>query len=79
MKEGSRLLLIEDDEVAASSLRQVLCEEGYAVTVAERGDVGLEAVAEGNYDVVHRPAPARNKRPRSRCPVAALIHGCLSS
>ena len=52
MKEGSRLLLIEDDEVAASSLRQVLCEEGYAVTVVARGDVGLQSVAERNYDVV---------------------------
>jgi DNA-binding NtrC family response regulator len=52
MKMGSRLLLVEDDDVAATSLRRVLCEEGYAVTVASRGDVGLSLAAEGNFDVV---------------------------
>ena len=86
MKEGSRLLLIEDDEVAASSLRQVLCEEGYAVTVAARGDVGLQSVAEGNYDVVITDLRlpgingldlvARLRRSHSRLPVILMTaHG----
>lgn len=52
MKEGSRLLLIEDDAVAAASLRQVFCEEGYAVTVASRGDEGLRLTTEGDFEVV---------------------------
>jgi nitrogen regulation protein NR(I) len=52
MKEGSRLLLIEDDAVAAASLRQVFCEEGYAVTVASRGDEGLRLAAEGDFEAV---------------------------
>ncbi|SRR5438445_5642566 len=86
MKEGSRLLLIEDDEVAASSLRQVLCEEGYAVTVVARGDVGLQSVAERNYDVVLTDLRlpgidgldlvARLRRSHSRLPVILMTaHG----
>jgi nitrogen regulation protein NR(I) len=52
MKEGFRLLLIEDDEVAAASLGQVLSEEGYAVKVAGRGDAGLRLAVDGGYDVI---------------------------
>lgn len=52
MNEGFRLLLIEDDAVAADSLRQVFCEEGYAVTVAARGDEGLRLATESDFEVV---------------------------
>jgi nitrogen regulation protein NR(I) len=86
MKEGYRLLLVEDDEVAASALRQVLCEEGYAVTVVARADVGLQAVAESNYDVVVTDLRlpgingldllARLRRSHSRLPVILMTaHG----
>ena len=37
-----RLLLIEDDSSSASALQHVLEAEGYLVSVAARGDTGLE-------------------------------------
>ena len=56
MKEGSRLLLVEDDAVAAASLRHVFCEEGYAVKVAvPAGDVSKlipQLIARGARDVL---------------------------
>lgn len=52
MNPAARLLLIEDDSAIAASLGQVLGEEGYAVTLAERGDHGLRLAGEGKFDVV---------------------------
>jgi DNA-binding NtrC family response regulator len=48
----AKLLLIEDDQGASLALQKALQGEGYAVDLAERGDVGLELVLHGAYDLV---------------------------
>ena len=48
----AKLLLIEDDQSASLALQKALQGEGYAVDRAERGDVGLEMVLHGVYDLV---------------------------
>src|SRR5689334_2633209 len=48
----TRILLIEDDQREASSLDRLLQSEGYAVTVAHRGDDGLQRARTEHYDVV---------------------------
>ncbi len=47
-----RLLLIEDDPLLASSLAELLREEGFAVDVNHRGDHGLEQARSGVYDAL---------------------------
>src|SRR6266853_621831 len=46
------ILLIEDDDSTAASLKKVLCAEGYEVAVSTRGDAGLEQAQQQSYDVV---------------------------
>jgi nitrogen regulation protein NR(I) len=48
----ANILLIEDDRSTASALEKVLQAEGYAVTVAGRGDQGLNAARERPCDLV---------------------------
>lgn len=48
----ANILLIEDDASTASALQKVMCDEGYAVDVAERGDTGLIRAREESFDVV---------------------------
>ncbi len=52
MKSHPRLLLIEDDRSLAESLAKALRSEGHEVDHAPAGDLGLERVAAGDYDVV---------------------------
>ena len=52
MPSSPKLLLIDDDAGITASLRQVFGEEGYAVTVAVRGDEGLRVAGEQAFDVV---------------------------
>ena len=47
-----RILLIDDDARAATSLERLLKTEGYAVTVAHRGDEGLRLAKSEPFDVV---------------------------
>ncbi len=47
-----KLLLIEDDRRSAQSLERVLKGKGYAVTLADRGDEGLELARTKDFDVV---------------------------
>lgn len=47
-----RLLVVEDDELLAASLRRGLQAEGYAVDVAEDGRLGLYLAEENDYDAV---------------------------
>lgn len=47
-----RLLLIEDDRRSAQSLERVLRAKGYAVTLADRGDDGLQRAKAEEFDVV---------------------------
>jgi nitrogen regulation protein NR(I) len=48
----AKILLIEDDRSTASALQKVLQDEGYAVTVAARGDQGLTQARERQCDLV---------------------------
>ena len=52
MPANPNLLLIEDDASLAANLRQVLEDEGFAVTHAARGDDGLRRALEETFDVV---------------------------
>jgi nitrogen regulation protein NR(I) len=52
MPHPARLLLIEDDVCLADNLRQVLEDEGFAVTCCTRGDEGLRRASKGAFDVV---------------------------
>jgi len=47
-----KILLIEDDASTASSLKKVLCAEGYEVETASRGDAGLGLARQNEYNVV---------------------------
>lgn len=46
------ILLVEDDPNIAAALRDVLEAEDYAITQAERGEIGLELATSGDFDVV---------------------------
>jgi two-component system, NtrC family, response regulator len=48
----ANILLIEDDRSTASALQKVLQDEGYAVTVSNRGDQGLKEAQEASCDLV---------------------------
>ncbi len=48
----ANILLIEDDRSTASALQNVLQAEGYAVTVARRGDEGLHQARQVGCDLV---------------------------
>ncbi len=47
-----RILIIEDDEILANTLKEGLSEEGYAVDVAYTGDDGLYMAETMPYDVI---------------------------
>ena len=49
---GSRVLVIDDDELVRESLRHLLHDAGYAVEVAADGTGGLEQLAQGRVDVI---------------------------
>lgn len=57
-----RLLLIEDDVVAADYLRQGLTEAGHTVDAAHDGEAGLQLALAADYDVliVDRMLPRRD-------------------
>jgi len=47
-----RILIIEDDAGTSASLKKVLCDEGYGVDTADRGDTGLDQARREQFDVV---------------------------
>ncbi len=47
-----RILIVEDDEILANTLKEGLIEEGYAVDVAYSGDDGLYMAETMPYDVI---------------------------
>src|SRR5258708_15428432 len=49
---GMRVLVVEDDELLASSLSRGLTAEGYAVEVAVDGVDGLHRAREFDYDAM---------------------------
>jgi len=52
MKPAPKILLIEDDPAIVSSLQEILAADGYAVSVAIRGDEGLALAQQNSFDVV---------------------------
>jgi len=52
VRETARILLIEDDASLASNLCDVLKEDGFKVTVCNRGDEGLRHANNHECDVV---------------------------
>src|SRR4051812_1968424 len=52
MPNRPKILLIEDDQSALSALQRVLTDEGYAVEIADRGDMGLHQAKIGKFDLV---------------------------
>src|SRR5437764_7590944 len=52
MKELPKILLIEDDPAIVTSLQEILAADGYAVSLAKRGDEGLALAQSSPFDVV---------------------------
>jgi DNA-binding NtrC family response regulator len=52
MNPPPKILLIEDDQAIASTLRRILVDEGYEVMVEVTGEGGLVRVKDGSFDVV---------------------------
>ncbi|AJC74063.1 transcriptional regulator [Pseudothermotoga hypogea DSM 11164 = NBRC 106472] len=47
-----RILVVEDNEDLANSIKRGLEKEGYSVQLAFDGDTGLDMALEGNYDCI---------------------------
>ncbi len=52
MKTPAKILLIEDDSGIGAALQLVLRDDGFEVTLAIRGDVGLDLAREREFDLV---------------------------
>ncbi len=52
MNPKSKVLVVDDELSIREMLQIFLRREGFDVTVAESGDVGLECIRKGNFDVV---------------------------
>mgnify|MGYP001026932082 CR=1 FL=1 len=46
------ILIVEDEETLASSLKRVFTREGYSVDVAEDAEKGLKLIEKNSYDVI---------------------------
>lgn len=51
-QQGAQILVVEDDPSIQLGLRMNLEKEGYAVTVAEDGATGLDALRTGDFDLL---------------------------
>ncbi|MEQ1850905.1 MAG: response regulator, partial [Chthoniobacteraceae bacterium] len=49
-----RILVVEDEPDLLRALAKVLREEGYAVDVAEDGDVGCQKAESSDFDAIVR-------------------------
>ena len=52
MSTPAKILLVEDDAAIVLTLRRVLTDEGYTVTVEKSGDAGLERAKREEFDLV---------------------------
>ena len=52
MKNRPRILLIEDERALTSGMQKVMDNEGYDVTVLDRGDEGLDCALAETFDLV---------------------------
>jgi DNA-binding NtrC family response regulator len=48
----AKILIIDDEQLICDGCRLVLCEEGHSVEFRTNGRTGLEAIREGDYDVL---------------------------
>ncbi|MDX1706005.1 response regulator transcription factor [Pseudidiomarina sp.] len=48
----SKLLLVDDDAELSSMLEQILTKEGYQLTLAADGEIGLRRALSGAYDLI---------------------------
>jgi len=47
-----KILVIDDERSIRNSLKEILCDEGYEVDLAEDGAAGIEMIGREHYDVV---------------------------
>ncbi len=47
-----KILVIDDERSIRNSLKEILCDEGYEVDLAEDGAAGIEMIGKEHYDVV---------------------------
>jgi nitrogen regulation protein NR(I) len=52
MNPSPKILLVEDDSAIVTTLRRVLADEGYEVTIEQTGDAGLARAKADSFDVV---------------------------
>lgn len=52
MANPKRVLIIEDERPLAHALELKLTHEGFSVQTAENGQVGLDLIKTGNFDIV---------------------------
>ena len=50
--KGSKILLVEDNEINQQVAKEILEQAGLIVKIAENGRVGVESVTSGEYDLV---------------------------
>ena len=50
--KGSKILLVDDEVVFANNMSKLLNHRGYRVTPVNSGDAAIQALGEGDYDVV---------------------------
>ena len=64
-----RILVVEDDEVAADYVRKGLMEAGHVVDLAGDGELGLEMAKSADYDalVLDRMLPKRDGLSLANC------------
>jgi DNA-binding NtrC family response regulator len=49
---AENILIVEDEETLASSLKRVFARDGYSVDIAEDAEKGLELIEKNSYDVI---------------------------
>ena len=49
---AAKILLIEDDRLVSEAYQESLRSEGYDVTAAEDGEIGLTKAREGGFDLI---------------------------
>ena len=51
-RSGPTILVIDDEERVREGCRKVLARDGYEVTIAESGEVGLKMIERQHYDII---------------------------
>ncbi len=51
-KKDKRILIIEDDQFLREFYEELLQSEGYTVEVAADGEIGLEKLQQGNFNLI---------------------------